>query len=509
MFEKLLSSLPYNPSLVQQLSFYSKRMRRESIVRRTGIIFLVLAFFVQFFAFISPPQPTIAYSSNDMINGGITSRAEAVSACQSDTKSYGTVLKDFGISCTAVAAAATVSISSKDHNNTLYSMGWLPQGQTNHRTHKATNEVGPLNLVGISAPNTLYGRLLSSFDSYDHSTYKALQVTNTAGKTFFILFDCGNLVAIGQPTPVTPCKYDTTLLSTDAKCYQPCTYNKAIPATSSQCFEACPISGKQTLPKSSPQCVAACPYNKALPANSPKCFSPCTYNKTIPATSAECFPPCEYNQAIPSTNAECKPCDKSVSSVDALACIERHKTATNVTQKLADANNSKANAGDVITYTLTTKNNGKADIKNVMIFENLSDVLDYATVTDPHDGVVNANGAISWPAMTIKAGETVTKQITVTVKSPLPVTPVGATDGAHFDSFMTNVYGDTVTIEIPQPPVKVLETVTTTALPNTGPGTSLATFAAIIIVASYFFARSRLLANEALIAVQDNNSGGF
>ncbi|MBC7707820.1 hypothetical protein H7Y63_01195 [Polaromonas sp.] len=508
MFEKLLSALPYNPSLVQQLSFYSKRMKRESVVRRTGLIFLVLAFFVQFFAFMSPPQSTVAYSTNDMINGGITSRADAVSACQNDTKSYGTVLRDFGISCAAVASATTVSLSSKDYSNSLYSMGWIPQGQTIKRTGKATQEVGPLNLVGVTAPNTLYGRLLSSFDTYDHSTYKALKVVSSTGKTYFILYDCGNLVAIGQPTPIPPCQYNPELLPGDEKCYPPCAYNQSVPATSPQCFEPCPIPGKSNLPKNSPECVAPCPYNKALPANSPKCFEPCKYNKAVPANSPQCYPPCEYNPSLPSTSPSCKPCDKAVSSVDALACIERHKTATNVTQKIADANNTKANGGDVITYSLTSQNNGKADIKDFIVFENLSDVLDYATVTDAHGGVLDGNGAISWPAETIKAGATITKQVTVTVKNPVPVTPVGTSDGAHFDSFMTNVYGDTVTIELPQPPAKAIQTVAAT-LPNTGPGTTIAIFGAVVIIASYCFARTRLLYSEALIAVQDNNSGGF
>ena len=77
MFEKLLAAVPYNPSMVHQLSFYSKRMREESSVRRAGLILLVLAFLIQFFAVISPPQPTVADSTNDLINGGVSSAADA------------------------------------------------------------------------------------------------------------------------------------------------------------------------------------------------------------------------------------------------------------------------------------------------------------------------------------------------------------------------------------------------------------------------------------------------
>ena len=149
-----------------------------------------------------------------------------------------------------------------------------------------------------------------------------------------------------------------------------------------------------------------------------------------------------------------------------------------------------------------------SDSKGYVFFENLSDVMDYATVTDAHGGKLDSNGALVWPAVTLKAGTTVTRQVTVQVKNPLPSTPVGSTDGAHFDSFMTNVYGDTVTISVPQTPVKAIETVAAT-LPNTGPGTTLTVAASAFILAGYFFARSRLLASEAFTVVQDNNSGGF
>ena len=67
MFKKLLSNLPFNPSLIGQVSFYAKRMHQETAIRRVGLIFVLLAFFVQFFAVISPPEPSLAASGNDII----------------------------------------------------------------------------------------------------------------------------------------------------------------------------------------------------------------------------------------------------------------------------------------------------------------------------------------------------------------------------------------------------------------------------------------------------------
>jgi len=60
---------------------------------------------------------------------------------------------------------------------------------------------------------------------------------------------------------------------------------------------------------------------------------------------------------------------------------------------------------------------------------------------------------------------------------------------------MTNVYGDTIIINLPPTIPKTVETIGTT-LPNTGPGSSLIAVVSITVLAAFFFARSRLLAKE-------------
>src|SRR5665213_3476899 len=99
MFEKLLSLLPYNPGLIQQLSFYSQRMREEETIRRTGMIFIVLAFMIQFFAVISPPSPASAAAScnaNNLINCGFTSASQAEADCTNNVQDYKTILNYYG-----------------------------------------------------------------------------------------------------------------------------------------------------------------------------------------------------------------------------------------------------------------------------------------------------------------------------------------------------------------------------------------------------------------------------
>ncbi len=601
MFEKLLSLLPYNPALAHQLVFYSRRMRQEAAIRRIGVVFIVLAFMVQFFAFASPPQPTSAASTNDLINGGISSAADAKRNCDKNVQNYRDIMAYYGITCADIGSAGTVTFRSTDLGNRLYSMGRLPYGARNANTHKITGET-PVDIPGAGR---IYMRHLSSFDSGAYSTYRALKLRSSGtGRIFYILYNCGNLVGIGIPTPfkackydsslpadsskcVAPCKYDKNLPADSSKCFKPCKYDKSLPSDSSkcfkpckydknlpadsskcvapckynknlpsnspQCFAHCPLPGKTNLPQNSPQCVAPCPYNAALPANSPQCFQACQYNKTLPVDSPDCFQvcqydnslpvdspacfqpcqydntipanspqcvavcqydktlpanspqcisPCQYNNTIASNSPDCKPCEQSQSSQDTAACVAVNKTAGNVTTGTANADGTTAQPNDVINYTLYAQNNGKAVVKQFTFQESLSDVLDYADVTDLHGGTLSDDKTATWPAVDIAAGQTATVQVTVKVKDPIPQTPTDPGDPGHFDLVMTNVYGSTINIKVPGSPTKAIETVATT-LPNTGPGTSLFISVLAVIGAGYFYGRARLLAKESMIAVHE------
>lgn len=521
MFEKLLSVLPYNPGLLHQMSFYSRRMREESLIRRTGLVFIVLAFMIQFFAVINPPVSTVAASNNDLINGGFSSAADAASDCRNNVQGYKDILNYYGITCDEVANAATVTINSHDHNGNLFSMGRLPYGSVNPNSGSVTEEQ-PVTIDGT----TVYVRLLSSFDTGSNkisgSSYEALRVTNSAGDIFWLEFPCGNLVAVGVPhKPITPCQYNINIAASSPECFKPCLYNSSIPASSAQCFTPCPIPGKSSLPQSSPQCYAPCPYNsaisasnsncfppcqynKAISANSAQCFAPCPYNSSLAANSPQCYQPCQYNSAIASNDSECKPCEESLSSQDTLSCVVFSKKAANLTQNVADANNTTAQPGDVILYTLNAQNNGKVTIKKFVFQENLSDVLVYANVTDLHGGSIDSNNLVTWPAVDIAAGATASEQITVTVKNPVPQTAADPGDPNEFDLTMTNVYGNTINIHVPGSPPKTVETAAA-ALPNTGPGTGLFVAAAVTVIAAYFWGRARLLARESALAIQESS----
>lgn len=468
MLEKLLSLLPYNPGLAHQVAFYAQRMRDEASIRRTGLIFLLLAFMVQFFAFISPPAATVADSSNDLIDGGFTTKAQVVDACNSNTKYYATILTNYGISCSDVAAGTLTNIKSTDYNHQLWSVGWNPVGQTNPDSHKQTGET-PANLVGLKRP--VYWRYLWSWDTIPYSSYKVLRVVSSVThQVYFLMEACGNIVSVGLPTPIKPCPYNSNLLA------------------------------------NSSQCINPCPYDSSIPKDSPQCFKPCPYNKAIPSSSAQCFKPCQYDQSVPSDSPQCKPCKSSYGSSDTLACVAVSKTASDTTQGWPDANGKTAQPGDTIVYTLYAKNNGKATVKAFVMQENLSDVLDYADIVSLDKGVIDtATGEVSWPAANLQAGATLSHKITVRVKDPIPQTPASISNPGHFDLIMTNVYGNAINIGVPGSPVKIIEAGSTT-LVNTGPGASLFAAAAVITLAGYFYGRARLLSKESMLVLQSNST---
>lgn len=476
MFEKLLSQVPYNPGLAHHLAFYGRRMHQEASIRRLGVVFIALAFIVQSIAVLSPPQSAVASSNNDLINGGFSTPAEAYNKCMSnDSDNFGSIVHYFGIKCEDLknASTSTLKPTAVRDGQHYYSAGRINYGSTDDKSYP------------IPGADTIYFRSFSSVTQDHNDDWRALMVHNNAGEQFYILYKCGNLVSIGLPSPSPLVEETKSAPSKPAPIPVPASTPALAPVTPT--------------PKTTPPCQ----YNAALPADSPQCKAPCPYNSSITLDSSLCYPPCQYNGSISAGDSQCKPCDKSTSQNDAVACVSVRKTATNVTQSIADANNTTANAGDVIIYTLYAQNNGKAMIEDFTFQENLSDVLDYATVTDPHGGnLVTTDNVIAWPSQNIAPGATASVQVTVQVKNPIPQTPVSSSDPSHFDLIMTNVYGNAVNIKLPPSPTKAIETASA-KLPNTGPGTTLFIAALVVFIAGYFYSRASLLAKESDIAVKE------
>jgi uncharacterized repeat protein (TIGR01451 family) len=224
----------------------------------------------------------------------------------------------------------------------------------------------------------------------------------------------------------------------------------------------------------------------------------CEYNPELPKDSEECVPPetCPTNEALPPDSPDC-----------GTPHIFKLKKAENVTQGIKDAHGTTANAGDVIKYTLVTENDGTAVERDFEIKEDLADVLQYANLIDADGGKESKDGLrLTWPKVDIKPGQVIEKTITVKIKSPIPSTPVSASDSLAFDNKLENAWGNNVTIKVPKTPVKQVEGAVT-SLPNTGPGMNALISTLFIGIVSYFYFRNRLISKE-LGMIKNEFSGG-
>lgn len=237
-----------------------------------------------------------------------------------------------------------------------------------------------------------------------------------------------------------------------------------------------------------------CPTNPKLEKDDPGC--------------AVC--PIEGKENLSIDDAGCKPCDESKVGQDGkdLSCLELHKKARNITQQLNDANGTKAKSGDTIEYTLSVKNSSKETRKGFVIEENMQDVLEYADIIDASGAQFTTSPVkmLSWTPVDIQPNETVTRTVLIKIKSEIPITPASTSDPLSYDMKLVNVYGDTVQISLPQAPIKTVEQ-TITTLPSTGLGTNVAISTVLIMSATYFYFRSRLMVKEVGLVKQQFNYG--
>lgn len=240
----------------------------------------------------------------------------------------------------------------------------------------------------------------------------------------------------------------------------------------------------------------------------------CATNPNLPQDDPECQPPCpiEGKEHLQQNSPECRPCDETKQDTEGndVSCLIFAKRARNVTQDISNANGTTAKAGDTIEYTLSVTNSSKETRKNFIVEENLEDVLEYADILDKSGATFTDDPVkmLSWDPVDVRPNETVTRTITIKIKSPIPTTPASTSDPYSYDLKLTNTYGNTVQINLPNHPVKTVER-TITQLPNTGIGANILIGAILLGGATYFYYRSRLLIKEiGLVKHQFNYGAG-
>jgi len=183
------------------------------------------------------------------------------------------------------------------------------------------------------------------------------------------------------------------------------------------------------------------------------------------------------------------------------------KTATNVSQGNISAGTSAAKENDKISYTLTMKNSG-GTAAPVKISDDLTDTLEYSTLTDKGGGTFDeTTKKLTWPDITLGPGETQERSFAVQILATIPSTPVGLSSPDSYNCVMNNAFeGSGVTIPVTCAPPKVIEQITT-ELPHTGARENMLFAGIVLAVVTYFFLRSKQLGKEVRLIRRDLNAG--
>jgi hypothetical protein len=199
MFKKLLSNLPFNPSLLDQVSFYYGRLRQEEGVRRIGFVLIAAAMAVQFIATLYPPQQSLAASPNDILDG-ITNKKSILKAWDANTHHVRDVYSKFGITRDNIAAIKKQKPNSTIHSTArdYWSVGYLPLSNFGINSNKWGER--KINANGV----TIYQRPLHAWDGGGSSSYPAFHGVNSHGVDFWILKTCGNPTFVGPYLPNPP-----------------------------------------------------------------------------------------------------------------------------------------------------------------------------------------------------------------------------------------------------------------------------------------------------------------
>ncbi len=480
MFRKLVSQLSLSPAASQNLAYYARRLRQERVTRTFSALAVFLLIGLQVATIIAPATPVNAASPNDVIFGGITSKRDLLSRYDSDAR-LRQIFARFDIRRGDIAKTRETTISSRERK--LMSLG---------RVHRFS-----VDKEVQAAGETFWLRPLYLWDTTRRGAeYRVLAGTRADGSFFAVMFDCGNIVVKEPPaqpkTPPPPPPPPPPPLSLACVSLRPDRSSGIFPLTVA--FNGRAQVKNQTVKSYTFDFGDGTPKVVGQAASVSHTYArPGTYTSRLFITGSS-----------GKTTATTPACSSVITVSAPPAKLSLSKAAVNITRN-TDATRQPAVGGESIRYTLTTRNSGGQEAKSYQVKEDLTDVLEYATLVETGGGTLQGT-ILSWPTTDIKAGGQLVRTFTVTVKSPVPATPTGISDRNSYDLKMDNVYGNDVRVEIEAPAPKQIEQVAH-ELPATGPGASLLATLIFSALVLYFFARNRQLIAEIKVLRADHERG--
>lgn len=199
MFRKIVSNLSFSPALVGQLGFYAKRLRKEEITRRTGLVFVALALVVQCLAVFQPPESANAANPGDFVPGGLGLGANRslnnfIAPYDANSRHLQDVMNYFGISRAEITSAQFSSFITGTQK-----ISWGFEARPGTQPVTITNAAG-------QAVTTVHGRPIHIANGTNTRIYGWIGHSTKIG-WFAIMQACGNLVTdIMPPKPPEPPK---------------------------------------------------------------------------------------------------------------------------------------------------------------------------------------------------------------------------------------------------------------------------------------------------------------
>jgi uncharacterized repeat protein (TIGR01451 family) len=212
MFKKLVSNLPFSPSLISQLGFYARRLKKEQAMRRLGVVFMVFALVIQSFAIFAPPESANANNGNDVIPGGCWSKQCVLDVYRANKYGFRDLMDRLNITESELVNATWQNYRAGEF---AYSFG---RTQEYSRIDSVTTANGSLYWFGHPPFPNFHGPGLVG-----HSA--------KVGR-FAIMANCGNPFL--NTVPPQPCPWNPAIPKNDPACGEPkawCNSLSANPAT--------------------------------------------------------------------------------------------------------------------------------------------------------------------------------------------------------------------------------------------------------------------------------------
>lgn len=156
-------------------------------------------------------------------------------------------------------------------------------------------------------------------------------------------------------------------------------------------------------------------------------------------------------------------------------------------------NDSVIGSSQEVTFRLLSTNNGSESL-TLAPNNNISDILEYANITDVGDGTIKGDNIV-WPEVTLLPGETYEVFFTAKTLAKTPARGRGVMDKNSYDCHISNIFGNRIDLKIDCPAIKNVDIITTT-LPKYDVFLTTITLLAMLLITSTLAYRTNILLKQ-------------